>query len=76
VFGTVVHQDGAELTVAKRNGDLVAVDVTEAFAHSRAAQPSVGHGISVRGIYAVGGVLQADTLLHAKDNPALWPADR
>jgi hypothetical protein len=76
VFGTVVHQDGAELTVAKRDGDLVAVDGTEAFALSRAAEPSVGHGIIVRGIFGPGGVLQADTLLHAKDNPALWPADR
>jgi hypothetical protein len=36
----------------------------------------VGHGIIVRGIFGPGGVLQADTLLHAKDNPALWPADR
>jgi|HubBroStandDraft_1064217.scaffolds.fasta_scaffold09864_3 hypothetical protein len=76
VFGTVVHQEGAELTVAKRNGDLIAVDGTEAFALSRAAQPSVGHGIIVRGTYGASGVLEADTLLHAKDNPALWPADR
>jgi hypothetical protein len=76
VFGTVVHQDGAELTIAKRNGDLVAVDGTEAFDRSRAAAPSVGHGIIVRGTYAEGGVLHADTLLHAKDNPAMWPADR
>jgi hypothetical protein len=76
VFGTVVHQDGVELTVAKRNGDLIAVDGTEAFAHSRAAQPSVGRGIIVRGTYNAAGVLQADTLLHAKDNPAIWPTDR
>jgi hypothetical protein len=76
VFGTVVHQDGAELTVANRNGDLVAVDGTEAFAHSRAVESSVGHGVMVRGTYAEDGVLRADALLHARDNPAMWPADR
>jgi hypothetical protein len=71
-----VHQDGAELTVANRNGDLVAVDGTEAFAHSRAVESAVGHGVMVRGRYAEGGVLRADALLHAKDDPAMWPADR
>jgi hypothetical protein len=75
VYATVVSQDGTHLVVAKRTGELVEVDGTEAFAHSRAAEPSVGHGIRIRGRYAE-GVLHADTLLHAKDNPGIWPTDR
>jgi hypothetical protein len=75
VYATVVHQNGAHLVVAKRDGEVVAVDGTDAFAHSRAAEPAEGHGIRIRGSY-VEGVLHADTLQHAKDNAGLWPADR
>jgi hypothetical protein len=76
VFGTVVAIDGVEITVLKRDGDLIQVDGSAAFAHSHAAEPSVGHGIEVRGSDGEGGVLHAETLLHAKDHSAMWPLDR
>jgi len=76
VFGTVVAIDGVEITVLKRDGERILVDGSAAFAHSNAAEPSVGHGIEVRGSDGEGGVLHAETLLHAKDHSAMWPPDR
>jgi hypothetical protein len=62
--------------VVRRNGNVIKVDGAAAFAKFQAAAPSVGHGILVRGTIDEDGVLHADTLMHAKDNSAMWQPDR
>jgi hypothetical protein len=76
VSGIVQNIDGSTLTVVRRNGNVIKVDGAAAFAKFQAAAPSVGHGILVRGTIDEDGVLHADTLMHAKDNSAMWQPDR
>lgn len=76
IFGTVRSITGAVITVAKRDGEMLRVDATDAMKGFRFAQPRVGHALVARGRYTQAGVLKAKTLLHAKDNPGLWPEDR
>lgn len=76
ISGTVQSIDSATITVRTRTGALITVDGAAAFANFQAAPPSVGHGILVRGTIDEAGVVHADTLLHAKDNPAMWLPDR
>lgn len=76
IYGTVRGIKGSALLVEKRTGALIHVDGAAAFANFQAAQPSVGHGILVRGSLDEAGVLHATTLLHAKDGSAIWPDDR
>jgi hypothetical protein len=68
--------EGATITVVTRAGAPTRVDATAAFANFQAAPPSIGHGILVRGSIDDAGVMHAETLLHAKDNPAMWQPDR
>jgi len=76
IYGTVRGIDGATVLVERRTGAPIKVDAAAAFADFQAAQPSVGHGILIRGSIDEAGVVHAQTLLHAKDASALWPADR
>jgi len=76
IFGTVQSIDGSTIMVVTRGGDLIRVDAESAFANFLAAQPAVGHGILIRGIIDESGVVHAETLLHAKDNPLMWQPDQ
>jgi hypothetical protein len=76
ISGTVQDIDGTTLSVRTRSGTLIKVDGASAFANFQAAPPSVGHGILVRGSIDESGVVHAEALLHAKDNPAIWLPDR
>jgi hypothetical protein len=67
---------GNLLTVARRDGSLVTVDTTQAEKTSRMAQPSVRNGLIARGTVDATGIFRALVILHAKNNPAMWPADR
>ncbi len=76
ISGTVQSIDGSALTVRTRSGALIRVDGAAAVANFKAAPPSIGHGILVRGTIDESGVVHAETLQHAKDNPAMWRPDR
>jgi hypothetical protein len=76
ISGTVQDIDATTLTVRTRSGTVIKVDGAAAFANFQAAPPSAGHGILVRGTIDESGVVHAVTLLHAKDNPAIWLPDR
>lgn len=76
IFGTVHAIDGSKLTVQKRDGSQLIVDVSRARARHSEAQPSVGNAVLARGRYNGAGVLEAAVLQHAKNNPAMWYPDR
>jgi hypothetical protein len=76
VFAVVKSISGASIVASKRNGDLLRIDSSNAIKNFSFAQPKVGRALVARGTYTAAGVLQADTVLHAKKNPGTWPADR
>jgi hypothetical protein len=59
-----------------RDGQRVTADLTEATRHHTAVQAVVGEPVLVRGDYDHDGILQAESFLHAKPQPVLWPPDR
>ena len=76
IYGTVRSMKGGNIVVTKRGGDVLRIDATDAQKMSRFAEPSVGHALIALGTFDKFGVLEATTILHAKDHPALWPSDR
>jgi hypothetical protein len=76
IYGTVRAINGWTVTVATRNGRLVTVNTLTAAQNGNMAQPSVGHGILVRGTYTSANAMTAVVILHAKDHAAMWLSDR
>jgi hypothetical protein len=76
IYGTVRAIDGAKLTVQKRDGSTLIVDASSAEAQHAKAQPEIGKALVARGAYSAAGVLEANAVLHAKNNPAMWYPDR
>jgi hypothetical protein len=76
IYGTVRAIDGAKLTVQKRDGTTLIVDASSAEAQHAKAQPDIGKALVARGAYSAAGVLEANAILHAKNNPAMWYPDR
>ncbi len=76
IYGTVRSVSGNTIVIAKRTGEVVVIDATEAASKFRYAEPSVGHALIARGTYGERGVFKADTIMHAKNNPRIWFADR
>ena len=76
VFGIVQTINGSQLTIQTRNGQSVPVDATTAMQAHLSVVPVVGHAVEVRGTADASGLIHAETILHAKDSPALWAADR
>lgn len=76
VTGIVRQIRGHRFVLEARDGRQISVDANAAYARFQVAEPAVGHGALVRGRYVDGGHLQASVVLHAKDQSALWRADR
>jgi hypothetical protein len=76
IYGKVRAINDAKLTVEKRDGSTLTVDVSGAEAKFRKAEPSIGQALLARGTYDGEGVLIANTILHAKPNPRMWYSDR
>ena len=76
VYGIVSSIAGNSIVIHTRNGQTVNVDAAAASANFDKAQPRGGHALIARGRIAADGTLKADIVLHAKDHPAMWPADR
>jgi hypothetical protein len=76
IYGIIRAIDGTKLTVARRDGTTISVDGSNADKTQRYAEPYLGNGVIVQGRFAQNGVFQADMVLHAKKDAAMWPADR
>jgi hypothetical protein len=76
IFGMVEQMHGNWIAVRKRNGATQQIDVSDAKQTLHYAVPTMGHALFARGNYDVHGILHADTVFHAKDHIAVWPADR
>jgi hypothetical protein len=76
VFGTVTALRPGGLTLRTRTGVSLRVDTADAGKAYQVARVAVGKPALIRGDYTRTGVLVAKSVLHAKDMPLLWPADR
>jgi hypothetical protein len=76
LHGTVVAMTGDQLTLRTRTGALVRVDYGAARGAGHVAAPKLGSAALARGDYAAGGAFVAKFLLHQKNKPSLWAADR
>ncbi|MGO9039485.1 MAG: choice-of-anchor D domain-containing protein [Steroidobacteraceae bacterium] len=76
ISGFIRSSAGARVVIELRDGKRVTADLSEATRRHTAVQAVVGEPVLVRGDYDPNGVLQADSFLHAKPQPALWRPDR
>ncbi|HEY1630170.1 MAG TPA: hypothetical protein VGF56_02595 [Rhizomicrobium sp.] len=76
IFGMVRSVSGSTITVAKRDGTMLTVDTSPAEKNKLFAEPTVGHGVLVRGKYTAMNQMAADVVMHAKDHAGMWQADR
>ena len=76
IYGIVSSIAGNTIVIHTRDGRTLNVDAGAASANFDKAQPRVGHALMARGRIAADGTLKADVVLHAKDHPVMWPADR
>ena len=73
-WGTIRSVHGNEITIELRTGEVLRVDLSEAFKEQTSITPVVGHNVVVKGTMNEKGVLEARTMLRAK-GPALWGPD-
>ena len=74
--GTIVAVEGDHLTVKTRTGKEVSVYAGRALGAQRSALLLVGHSVDILGtVIGPYGLVSADVIRPAKDNPALWPPD-
>jgi len=75
ITGTVKSIDGLLITIQTRHG-TAKVDASAARSGFDFAKPWVGHAMLARGTYAADGTMAASVIMHAKDHPVMWQADR
>jgi predicted outer membrane protein len=74
--GTIVKIEGAQLTVKTRTGQEVSVYAGPALAAQQSTLLLVGRSVDILGTLAgPNGLVYADAIRHAKDNPSAWPPD-
>ena len=76
IFGTVRSIKDSRFAIQTRTGELIQVDAATAMQAHLSVMPVVGHAVEVRGTTDASGILHAETVLHAKDSPAMWAPDR
>jgi hypothetical protein len=76
IYATLQSIAPDRMNVQTRTGRAVAVDISDAERNHLMAKPALGHALLARGTFDQDGVMHANTILHAKDNPALWRPDR
>jgi hypothetical protein len=76
ISGTISKIDGAEVTLTTRTGGTTRIDATKAREQSQSIPLVVGAPVIVHGTKDASGMMHAETIMHAKPDPALWPADR
>ena len=72
----VTAVNGWTVTVKRRDGALLTVNALPASQADAFAQPTVGHGVLIRGHYTTANAMTADVVLHAKDHADMWRTDR
>jgi len=73
-WGTIRSVDGDRIGLVLRTGEILAVDLTQALKNESSTVPVVGRHVVVNGTMNEKGVLEAETMLHAK-GPSLWGLD-
>jgi hypothetical protein len=76
IFGMITAITGSNMTLTTRTGKLVRIDAADAVRSHCSVVLLVGEPIMVSGGYDGSGVLHATTVLHAKQSPKGWRADR
>jgi hypothetical protein len=76
ISGTIASIDGSQVTLKTRTGSAARIDVTKAQQESQSIPLVVGGPVIVEGTSDASGVMHAETITHAKPDPALWPPDR
>lgn len=76
ISGTVNSIDGSQVTLKTRTESTARIDATKAQEESKSIPLAVGGAVTVQGTTDASGVVHAETITHAKPDPALWPADR
>jgi hypothetical protein len=76
VYGTVLRIDGTTIDVRTRDGRTARIDAATAKSKFDLARPWVGHALMARGTFAGDGTMKAALIVHAKDSPKMWLADR
>jgi hypothetical protein len=76
IFGTVQRIDGAVIDIRTRDGRTARIDAASAKSKFDLARPWVGHALMARGTIASDGTMKAGLIVHAKDSPKMWLADR
>lgn len=76
ITGTVGSMAGPRLSIRRRDGREVTVDVSLAKKHDMYVVPAIGGPVIARGSWAPSGALMAQALFRAKPNPGLWYPDR
>jgi hypothetical protein len=76
VYGTVQRIDGTIIDIRTRDGRTARIDAATAKSKFDLARPWVGHALMARGTIAGDGTMKAGLIVHAKDSPKMWLADR
>jgi hypothetical protein len=76
IYGTVLRIDGTAIDVRTRDGRTASIDAATAKSKFDLARPWVGHALMARGTFAGDGTMKAGLIVHAKDSPKMWLADR
>ena len=76
LIGTIVTVEGAHLTIKTRTGEEVRVYAGRALDAQQSTLLLVGHSVDILGtLVGPYGLVSADVIRPAKDDPALWPPD-
>ncbi len=73
--GRVATVTGTRCLLVLRNGKTVQVDGADAAKNNVAVALSPGMAVMVQGSLSSTGLVSANRVLHAKDNPSNWPPD-
>jgi hypothetical protein len=76
ISGFVRSVAGVRVVIELRDGKRVTTDLAEATRGHTVVEAVVGEPVLVRGDYDHDGIFQAESFLHAKPQPLLWPPDR
>jgi hypothetical protein len=75
LWGTVTSVDGTSVTLTLRNGKTVALDISAIQPGLASIRFQPGSKVLVRGRYDAHGTLKTESVVRAKDSPALWGPD-
>jgi hypothetical protein len=76
ISGTVASFNDSQVVLTTRTGSTAQIDVTKAQQAYQSVPLAVGSPVTATGTKDASGVMHAETIVHAKPDAALWPADR